>query len=71
MCADIYRTNNANTFLLVPRGANLGAVPSEILTDLGQPIFLTTRDLSDPLLRPDTAEINSDLASQGFSVRQA
>ena len=69
MCADIYRTNKSNTFLLVPRGANLGVVPDEILTDLGQPEFLNTRDLSEPLLRPDAAEINSELVSQGFSVR--
>jgi len=70
MCADIYRTKRSDTFLLVPRGANLGVVPDEILTDLGQPEFLTTRDLSEPLLRPDMAEINCELASQGFSVRQ-
>ena len=69
MCADIYRTNKSNTFLLVPRGANLGVVPDEILTDLGQPEFLNTRDLSEPLLRPDVAEINCELESQGFSVR--
>jgi uncharacterized protein YcgL (UPF0745 family) len=42
MCADIYRTKRSDTFLLVPKGANLGAVPHEILTDLGQPEFLAT-----------------------------
>jgi|SRR5579862_1347726 len=70
MCADIYRTKDSNTFLLVPRGANLGAVPEAILNGLGHPVFLTTRDLNEPLLRSDTAAINSELASQGFSVRE-
>jgi len=71
MCADIYRTQTANTFLLVPRGAALDTVPAEILTGLGRAVFLNTRDVSDPLLRPDASEINSDLASRGFSVRKA
>jgi uncharacterized protein YcgL (UPF0745 family) len=71
MCADIYRTQTANTFLLVPRGAALDTVPDEILTGLGRAVLLNTRDVSDPLLRADASEINSDLASHGFSVRTA
>ena len=71
MRADIYRTKRSDTFLLVPQGADVRVVPREILTDSGQPVFLSTRDLNDPLLRPDISEINSELASQGFSVRQA
>src|SRR5579859_588446 len=65
MCVDIYRTKRSNTFLLVPRGANLSVVPHEILTSLGQLVCLSTRDLSEPLLRPDSTEINSELANQG------
>jgi uncharacterized protein YcgL (UPF0745 family) len=69
MCADIYRTRDANTFLLVPRGAAFDSVPKELLARLGPPEFLNTRELNDPLLGIDSAVLNAELERQGFSVR--
>ena len=69
MCADIYRTQNANTFLLVPRGSALDGVPQSVLQALGHPVFMSSRDLSDPLLSVDTTQISLDITNQGFSVR--
>ena len=69
MCADIYRTRDVNTFLLVPRGAAFDSVPKELMARLGPPVFLNTRELNDPLLGADMAVLNSELASQGFTVR--
>ena len=71
MCADIYRTATTNTFLLVPRGTSLKAVPKEVLEGLGHCEFLKSRELDDPLLSVDTTGINSELARQGFSVRSS
>jgi uncharacterized protein YcgL (UPF0745 family) len=70
MCADIYRTATANTFLLVPRGAALDTVPAEVLKDIGHPLFLNTRELCDPLLSVDTTLLQSQLSAQGFAVRR-
>ena len=71
MCADIYRTGAANTFLLVPLGAPLSAVPKEVLEVLGPCVFLKSRELDDPLLSVDTTGINNELESQGFSIRSS
>lgn len=69
VCADVYRTRKANTFLLVPRGVALSAVPREVLQGLGYPVFMSSREMDDPLLSVDTTGINSELSSQGFSIR--
>jgi uncharacterized protein YcgL (UPF0745 family) len=69
MCADIYRAGAANTFLLVPAGTSLNAVPKQVLNGLGHCVFLKSRELDDPLLSVDTTGINGELVSQGFSVR--
>ncbi len=71
MCADIYRTGKTNTFLLVPRGAGLDTVPPEVLRETGHPVFMSTRELCDPLLSIDTTLLQSQLASQGFALRRA
>lgn len=70
MFADIYRTKQRKTFLLLPRGATIGDVPKAVLAALGRLIFLNTRDLDDPLLGVDTNDINSELSIQGYSVRE-
>jgi uncharacterized protein YcgL (UPF0745 family) len=70
MCADIYRTDRSNIFLLVPQGANLETLPPEAVGGLGQLLFMKTRDLNDPLLSVDTTAINAELDRQGFSVHQ-
>jgi uncharacterized protein YcgL (UPF0745 family) len=68
MIADIYRTNRSDVFLLVPTGNTLDIIPSETAAGLGRLTFLNTRNLDDPLLSVDASGINSELASQGFSV---
>lgn len=70
MIADIYRTRNASTSLLLPRGATLSAVPAEILEGLGPAVFLKTRDLADPLLSIDRIGFVTELANRGFSICQ-
>ena len=70
MCADIYLAQRSRSFLVVPKGAGLDCVPCELLSSLGLPVFFTTRDLSDPFLSVDTKEINEDLATRGFSLRE-
>jgi uncharacterized protein YcgL (UPF0745 family) len=70
MFADIYSTNRRTTFLLVPRGATTGDVPEEVLAALGHLTFLNTRNVDDPSLGVDTSGINSDLSTQGYSVRK-
>jgi uncharacterized protein YcgL (UPF0745 family) len=70
MIADVYRTRKTNVFLLVPSGASLDGVPRQTFSELGHPIFLSTRELDDPLLTVDTVGINAELAAQGFSVRE-
>jgi hypothetical protein len=68
MLADVYRTGARDMFLLVPRGATLKGVPEEVLVECGDPVFLNTRDISDPLLGVDGTAIGSELTSQGFSI---
>ena len=70
MIADVYRTRRANVFLLVPTGVSLAGVPRQTFSELGHPTFLSTRELDDPLLVVDTLGINSELAAQGYSVRE-
>ena len=68
MLADIYRTRKSNTFILVPSGSALAGVPREVLSKLGDPIFLNTRNLQDTSLGVDGEGIMSELITQGFSV---
>ena len=69
MFADIYRTGRINTFLIVARGAGFDQVPHSVLGQLGRPVFLKTRDLSDSF-GFDTSQIDGDLVTQGFSIRE-
>ena len=69
MSADIYRTNLKTTFLVLPRGASLTNVPSEVLAGLGVPQFLSSRNLDDPMLSVNTAGIRLDLTAQGYAIR--
>jgi len=69
MFADIYRTGRVNTFLIVAHGARLDRVPRSVLGRLGRPVFLKTRDLSDSS-GFDTSQIDGELATQGFSIRE-
>ena len=71
MCADIYRTQQSNTFVLVARGAGLDSIPRSALEGLGHLVFMSSRDLSDPLLSVDTTRVTLDISRQGFAVRQA
>jgi hypothetical protein len=70
MFADIYKTCRSNIFVLVPRGASLASIPTEIMAGLGHPLFLGTREISDPGFRADAFEIISELSSKGFSLRK-
>ena len=48
----------------------MNRVPREILEDLGNPTFLNSRELCDPLLSVETTAIGPELVSQGFSIRE-
>lgn len=56
--------------MLVPRGATIGDVPEEVLAALGHLTFLNSRNIDNPSLGVDTSGINSDLSTQGYSVRK-
>lgn len=70
MLADIYRTLKPNVFLLVQRGNALDRVPTEILQNLGHPVFLNTREICDPQLGIECSRLSGELERQGFSVSE-
>jgi len=71
MKVDVYETSKPNSYLLLPHGALLSAVPRAVIQPLGTPRPWKTVELNGQhLAGADPSAIRADLQSRGYSVRE-
>lgn len=70
MKADIYRTNQRNTLLLLPEGGQLSSVPQSVLDQFGTPRFWKNVELAPNIIAVKPAAVEADFKKQGYSVQR-
>jgi uncharacterized protein YcgL (UPF0745 family) len=71
MKADVYKTNQNFTFLIVPAGSQVECVPQQVIHSLGSLRLFKTIELDvSSMVGANPAEVRTDLERQGYSIRQ-
>jgi uncharacterized protein YcgL (UPF0745 family) len=69
MTADVYRTEQRDTFLLLPKGQPFSSLPQDALTQLGTLQFWKTVELLSNTIAVNPDVVEADFQKQGFSVQ--